>query len=755
MLALATSLLGTAAAASRTAATGTRHSDFMAPTTSSAPDTDLRLTAGQMQPVDTDEEVSTTLRVVNLGPGVPSNVTLNDMLPVNVEILAAQPSRGFCTVNQGVSCSLGPLYPHGIATVVVDVRPIEPGRTTAVDASVSSDLSDPDPSNNSVSRSVRVLPDPETTYVTVGDTSMTPSTISIPLGRPVQWNFLGTKNHDVTDTTGMGLYASDSLAPGSYFRYTFDFAGGFSYASTEDSPAFGGTVKLAPVVAPIRGTTSMGFLLRWGTGYYANGFVFDVQLQRPSGGYTHYLRDTTAQSLDFVPDAGNGTYRFRVRERRDGSTEASDYVSSDAVSVDPASPLQWVHQLGGATNTFTNGEAVVVDAGGNTFVTGQTTATLPGSPDANAGYVDMFVAKYDASGDQLWVHELGEGSFDEGLGIALDADGNAYVSGITGGTLPGSLDSHVGAVGTSDVFVVKYDANGNRLWVHELGTSSNDEGLGIAVDADGNAYLTGFTGGTLPGSPDQHVGGNDAFVAKYDSNGDRIWVHELGTRRGDVKGLGVAVDASGSAYVTGVTTARLPGSPQLQAGGDDMFVAKYDTDGNRLWVRQLGTAEADDGFGIAVAADGDPYITGTTAGTLPSSPDANAGGYDVFLAKYDPIGRRLWVHELGTASDEAGRAVAVAADGSAYVAGETSGTLPESQESNAGGDDSFVVKYDGNGSRVWVHELGSDGPDEGLGVAVDSDRAFVVGSAGDTLEGSPDPRAGNSDAFVAEYLSSG
>jgi uncharacterized repeat protein (TIGR01451 family) len=748
IVAVATSLVGTAAASSRPAAPGTRTG------VASSTDADVKITAAPLQQVGADEELSTTLHVVNLGPGVPSNVVVSDVLPANVRILDAQPSRGFCTVNESVSCSLGRLYPRGTATVVVTVRPIAPGRDTVVAASVSSDLSDPDSSNNTASVSIRVVPQPSTQYVSVTDSGMAPSTVSIPLGWTVQWDFVGSVNHDVTDSTGLGLFASGSKSPGSYYAYAFQFAGGYTDVSTEDGPGFGGTVKVEPLATPTRGTSRMGFQLQWfgpRAGALPAGCNFDAEVQRPGTGYVQYAVGATTQALDFVPDAGDGTYRFRVRLRNRKTHGSSTYVSSNSFSVDPASPLQLVQQFGGAADV--NSSAIAVDSSGNSYLAGSTNGTLAGSPEANAGSYDAFVAKYDTTGTALWIQQLGSTGFDHGSGIAVDAFGNAYITGYTNETLPGSAEANAGA---NDAFVAKYDTNGNRLWVHQLGSKGQDEGFAIAVDPSGNAYVTGEAMDRLPGAPQHTAVG--MFVAEYDTDGNRIWVRQLGVPNVDpgAEGFGISVDASRNVYVTGFTEGTLRGSPEPNAGSVDAFVAKFDGNGNRTWVHQLGTSGFDQGSGIAVDASGNAYVTGFTAGTLPGSPEANSGYADAFVAKYDSNGNRTWVHQLGTNADDEGFAIAVDASGNALVSGATDATLPGSPELSAGYVDAFVAKYDSNGNHTWVHQLGSSGFDESTGIAVDgSGNAHVTGNTDGTLPGSPELNGGYTDGFLAEYLSTG
>jgi len=160
----------------------------------------------------------------------------------------------------------------------------------------------------------------------------------------------------------------------------------------------------------------------------------------------------------------------------------------------------------------------------------------------------------------------------------------------------------------------------NIQWTRQFGASGRDEGLAIAVDSSGNAYVSGWTDGTFPGQTS--VGGSDAFVAKYDGTGNQLWLKQFGAS-GDDGGYGIAVDSSGNAYVTGIAWGTLPG--QTSRGWRDVFVAKYDGAGNQLWLKQLGISESDEASDVAVDASGNLYIAGRT-GAL--------GESDVFLVKF-------------------------------------------------------------------------------------------------------------------------
>jgi len=163
------------------------------------------------------------------------------------------------------------------------------------------------------------------------------------------------------------------------------------------------------------------------------------------------------------------------------------------------------------------------------------------------------------------------------------------------------------------------------------------------------------------------------------------WIRQLGTA-GDDWGWGVSVDGNGNAYVTGYTEGGLDGN--TSAGYSDMFLTKYDTAGTKLWTRQLGTASSDVGYGVSVDGSGNVYVTGYTHSDLDGN--TSEGGEDMFLTKYDTAGAKLWTRQLGTASYDIGRGVSVDGSGNTYVTGYTSGGLDGN--TSAGYSDMFLTK---------------------------------------------------------------
>jgi len=383
----------------------------------------------------------------------------------------------------------------------------------------------------------------------------------------------------------------------------------------------------------------------------------------------------------------------------------------------------WTKQLGSSAHDFSWG--VAADSSGNVYITGGTKGDLAGT---NAGGYDAWIAKYDGQGNQQWVKQLGTSGDDKSWGIAADSSGNIYITGETTGSLGGSN------AGGSDAWVAKYDNNGHQQWIQQMGSAGDDKAYGVATDGSGNIYIAGGTTGNLSGT---NAGHYDAWVAKYDREGKRQWIQQLGSSQED-QSWGIAASDSGNVYITGRTTGTLAG----KAEGFDAWVAMYDSDGNQQWIKQLSSSGDDYSYGAAVDSGGNVYITGRTTGSLAGS---NAGGWDAWVAKYDRVGNQQWVKQLGTSGNEFAFAIAVDASSNVYISGCTKGGLAAS---NAGGWDVWVAKYDSDGNQQWIEQLGSSEDEFSWGVAVDSSgNIYATGHSKGDLAAS---NAGGFDAWVTK-----
>lgn len=416
-----------------------------------------------------------------------------------------------------------------------------------------------------------------------------------------------------------------------------------------------------------------------------------------------------------------------------GGVAAAVFCGVAATAMAGDEFVAWKRQLG--TDRSNLAYSVATDADGNVYLAGTTDGSLHG---ANKGRYDAWVAKYATDGQLLWKRQLGSADKDVALGVATDADGNVYLTGWTLGSLGGPNK------GTYDAWVAKYAADGRLLWKRQLGTDHRDYANGVATDTDGNVYLTGSTIGSLGGPKNGSVYQFDAWVAKFAPSGQLLWTQQLGTDQND-EASGVATNADGSVYVTGWTNGSLSG---LNNGRWDAWVAKYATNGQHLWTQQLGTDQDDQAFGVATDVAGNVFLTGWTKGSLGRTPLSYRD--DAWVAKYDANGHLVWTQQLGSALRDRATGVATDANGNVYLSGYTSGLLGAT--TRAGPFDAWVAKYDAEGNRLWKRQPSSHGYDKATGVATDAAGNLYV--AGWTTGELGSPKHGDHfflDAWVLKF----
>jgi uncharacterized delta-60 repeat protein len=392
----------------------------------------------------------------------------------------------------------------------------------------------------------------------------------------------------------------------------------------------------------------------------------------------------------------------------------------------PTPAVQWTRQFG--TSTFDYGEDVAVDASGNSYIAGLIldNGALPDQTSAGGG--DAFLRKYDPSGTAIWTRQFGTTGLDGGWAVAVDGVGGVYIAGESDGS----------------GFLRKYTADGQLVWVRTIYTGGSISVNDLATDASGSIFLTGETGGALPGQT--LLGGGDAYIRKYGSNGDIIWTRQFGTSSFD-QGLGLAVDNMGNSYVSGETSGTFPGASSF--GSRDAFVMKLDPSGGTGWIKQFGTAGFDQAHAITVDSAGNTFTAGTTNGTFPGR--TNFGSYDAFVQKTDTAGNLIWTNQFGSPGDDIGYVAAIDSIGSVLVAGYVTGSLPGSIGSGSGGADAFAVRYDPNGSPTWMQQFGGASTD--IALSVQSDAQGGIYLAGWTFGLPGQTSSGGVDVFLRKYIS--
>ncbi|MBI3123960.1 MAG: SBBP repeat-containing protein [Ignavibacteriales bacterium] len=383
-----------------------------------------------------------------------------------------------------------------------------------------------------------------------------------------------------------------------------------------------------------------------------------------------------------------------------------------------------------------------------------------------------------------WAKSIGGTSSDYANSMAVDGSGNVYVTGNYASTAdfdPSGNTTNLTSAGGYDIYFAKYDANGALLWAKSAGGTGTDYGNSIAVDASGCIYVTGYFSGTANFAPSEgtanrtSAGSSDIFFAKYNANGNIMWVKSVGGTSGDY-GNSIAVDASGNVYITGHFSGTADFDPSDNTTNlvswvySDIFCAKYDANGALLWANSAEGDSYDYGKSIAVDGSGNVYITGSFSSQAFFGTEYlfSTGSEDVFFAKYNSSGTIQWAKKVGGTNSEDCNSIIVDGSSNIYIAGGFQGTAdfdPSAGTTNltsAGSLDVFFAKYNYSGDLQWAKNISGTDYDIGNSTAVDgSGYVFVTGFFSGTTDFDPSggttnlTSAGSNDAFFAKYNSSG
>jgi hypothetical protein len=413
-----------------------------------------------------------------------------------------------------------------------------------------------------------------------------------------------------------------------------------------------------------------------------------------------------------------------------------------AIEQDAPHNIAWtrllVSSLGRYEPDFAN-TGITTGTDGSIYVTG-----ITGGRGGDRGNSKALITKYDTSGNTIWTRWLGGdpdpdalGRWEITYGITTGTDGSIYVLGRT----------HYS--GGGDAFITKYDTSGNTIWTQLLGLPLYTQASEIRTGTDGSIYVSGYT------YIDSYSLHSDVFITKYDTSGNKIWTKLLeGSLSEFVQGMTTGTD--GSIYISGNTESNLDG--QTNNGNVDAFITKYDTSGNKIWTRLLGGSSSDFAYGITTGTDGSIYVSGYTWNAIWVGKPMYA---DAFITKYDTSGNKIWTKLLGKGrSDNIGldkiklfsngyaSEMTTGTDGSIYISGNTESNLDG--QTNNGGSDIFVIKYDTSGNKIWTKLLGGssdDLPSSEITTGTNGS-IYVSGSTSGNLYGQTNNTNGGYDAFV-------
>lgn len=381
----------------------------------------------------------------------------------------------------------------------------------------------------------------------------------------------------------------------------------------------------------------------------------------------------------------------------------------------------------------------------------------------------MWLLGLHASGQSpvlKWAKAIGGASDERGHGVVVDDNGNVIVTGSFRDTVdfdPGAGVSTLISNGSNrDIFIAKYDGNGNFLWAHGMGATGEDEGRTVTVDAAGNVYVVGKFKQTVdfdPGAGTFNLTAastfGDFFVLKLDAGGNFTWAKAVGGLSGNVT-WGVTVDFSGNVIFTGAFGSSGdfdpgPGVTTLTSAGNfDILVVKLNSTGNFMWAYQAGGPEADIGYLTDVDSLGNIYLTGLFTGIVDFDPGPAVaepdtfGDSDIFILKLDPAGNLDWVKSVGGSGPDDGRGVVVSPSGDVYATGKFRNTVDfdpgpgTTNLTSASSANGYILHLDANGNFGWVRHLWSSGGVVSFGIARNAaGELATTGYFSDTIDFDP------------------
>ena len=386
---------------------------------------------------------------------------------------------------------------------------------------------------------------------------------------------------------------------------------------------------------------------------------------------------------------------------------------------------------------------------------------------------------------------MGGTLMDEGNAIALDSNGNVYLTGWFQGNAQfgvGVKTINLYALGESDVFVAKLDSYGNLLWVKQMGGSLNEGGYSIMTDPFCNIYIAGYFKGTVdfdPGLGEYNLtsaGNYDIFITKLDSLGDFIWAKQMGGSSAD-QISSLSLDKSGNIYAGGYFSGTSDFDPSssiynlTSSGNDstfDAFITKLDPSGNFVWAKQMGGDSQDLLHSLTLDYLGNIYAIGSFKGTSDFNPGLDTfnlislDNRDVFVVKLDSFGNFEWAKQMGGTGRDIGYSIAADLLGNIYTTGSFVGSAdfdPGPKNFNLSDDGLegiFICKMNSQGNFMWAKHMGGTDSDAGLSLVLDSDaNIYTIGWFKGDVDFDPGEQsyvlssAGREDVFISKLDSSG
>lgn len=461
------------------------------------------------------------------------------------------------------------------------------------------------------------------------------------------------------------------------------------------------------------------------------------------------------------------------------------FIQSFIAAAQPPA-LSWARDFEYPPGQNVHTVQLALDANGNVYHVGEFQGTVdfdpgPGVSQLTASAMEAaFVSKLDSSGNFLWVRELDGTGFVEATSVAIDLQGNIIVAGSFDGTAdfdPGAgvhLLSHFSqVVNGDDAYVLKLTANGDFVWVSQLGGSGTTNSQAVSVDGADNLYVGGSLFGSIdfdPGPGNFLLGDCRSYICKLDAAGALVWAKTFGVATNSCEIMDVDVATDGSVYATGLFNGSFDFDPgpgtytMTAAGGRDVFVFKLDPSGNFSWANPYGGQEGEYVFSSLLDASGNLFTAGAFSDTADFDPGPgtavlqSATDFDGFVVKTNASGSFGWVKGfIGNGVDDAATSLTMDKLGNIFVGGCFEDTIDVNPDTgthylrSAGTLDLMIVMLDNNGSYLWSASMGSLGEESIWTMASDGNGGiYASGLYHDTVDFDPGPGVYNLESPVPD-----
>ena len=485
---------------------------------------------------------------------------------------------------------------------------------------------------------------------------------------------------------------------------------------------------------------------------------------------------TTSDPRDILINTDNG-----VDLEKYTMPEYAAYQLFTATVTEPCTGYCWTRTFGGIYND--ESYSIAVDSQGCVYITGTFYDEVQfdqiiGYKIIHAQLTDIFLCKYDPSGNLLWVRTWGGFHEDDGKGVAVDSQDNVYATGqfsLFAEFNPGGGARHT-SEGSSDIFVSKFTPDGEWIWTKSFGGPDADIVSSLAVNSDDSVYIGGAFKGTTnlrPNSYDPHIsnGDYDCYITCLDSSGEWLGAAVWGGTSEDVV-YSFAVDESDSVIATGYFGTDVDFNPEGEyirssKGLTDCYITKFNNLGQWQWARTWGGLYMD----MAISMDRDfsnnVYVAGFFSDSVEFNPDggeshSSHGNIDCYLSKFNQSGTWQWTETWGGSSSDSGMAVNIDNYNNLYVAGHYIGSVDFNPDGGGnmpgfGFEDAFLSQFDLDGDWQWTRTWGGTSEDYIKSASTDlNGNIFVAGFFRGTAAFNPSGGGfytsnGNRDVFLSKF----